>query len=237
MDSLDALALNRTPTPARPLPGLTVLLVEDSRFASEALRLICLRSGARIRRADTMAHARRHLSVYRPGCVIVDLGLPDGSGTDLIAEMAGATPRIDIILGTSGDPDARPRALAAGADGFLDKPVHSVARFQALVLGLLPPDRRPAGPRPVGDDLVEPDAVAYRDDLLIAAGALAGPDGPEIDYVTQFLAGIARSAGDAPLLAAVQALAATRRTSPARRDGLGRLSQMVKARLVPTTPL
>lgn len=237
MDSLDALALNRTPTPAHPLLGLTVLLVEDSRFASEALRLICMRSGARIRRADTLAHARRHLAVYRPGCVIVDLGLPDGSGTDLIAELAAGSPRIDIILGTSGDPDARSQAMSAGADGFLDKPVSSVAMFQAQVLGLMPADRRPHGPRKLTDDYVEPDAIAYRDDLLIAAGVLAGPDGPEIDYVTRFLAGIARSAGDAPLLAAVQALADTRRTTPARRDGLGRLSQMVKARLVPTSPL
>ena len=114
----DTLPMWRMALPGRPLTGLTVLVVEDSRFASEAVRLLCLRSGARIRRADCLRSAERHLRTYRPAVVIVDLGLPDGDGAGLIRQIASAEPRVPVVLGLSGDPDGRNAAMSAGADGF-----------------------------------------------------------------------------------------------------------------------
>jgi hypothetical protein len=62
MDTIDPFSPNLpAPTVNRSLLGLTVLVIEDSNFACEAMRLLCLRSGARIRRADSLRSARQHL--------------------------------------------------------------------------------------------------------------------------------------------------------------------------------
>jgi CheY-like chemotaxis protein len=79
------------------LQGVTILAVEDSRFACEALRLIARRAGARLRRAETMAAARDHLRVYRPDVVLIDLGLPDGRGDALIRDLAQGPRRPSVV--------------------------------------------------------------------------------------------------------------------------------------------
>lgn len=189
MDDLDDFMTLRPPTARRPLFGLTVLVVEDSRFACEAVRLLCLRSGARIRRADSLEHAQKHLNVYRPAVLIVDVGLPDGSGLALIESCAKAHPRIDVILGTSGDEDMHGPVMTAGANGFMAKPIASLSTFQSSILMHLPPDRQPTGPRLVSDEIVHPDILAYHDDLSHVANVIETGHGTEsVGYVTQFFA-------------------------------------------------
>lgn len=238
MDGQHDTILRQAPTARRPLLGLTVLVVEDSRFASEAIRLMCLRSGARIRRADSIEAARRHLAIYRPSVLLVDLGLPDGSGLELIAGLAGAMPRIDIILGTSGDSDLGDRVLAAGADGFIPKPVDSLLAFQNEILRHLPADRQPPAPRLVTDEVICPDPIAYHDDLNHIAQVLRSADGDQtLDYVTQFLGGIARSAQDHDLDAAVTKLTVLRNKGRNPAQGVAALSDMVQARLAAAGPI
>ncbi|HHY02212.1 MAG TPA: response regulator, partial [Paracoccus sp.] len=215
--------------PGRPLTGLTVLVVEDSRFASEAVRLLCLRSGARIRRADCLRTAARHLQIYRPGVAIVDMGLPDGDGAQLIATLAGLVP---VVLGMSGDPDTEAGAMAAGASGFLAKPVESLALFQHMILSNLPAEARPMGPRAVPCETLRPDASALQDDLAHVADVLASAsDTRAIDYIVRFLAGVARSARDEPLEQAAAALARDHSAGRALAADLARISGLVQDRL------
>lgn len=232
MDDLNLLAISKKPTPNRPLLGLTVLVVEDSRFACEAMRLMCLRSGARIRRADCLASARRHLQVYRPSAVIVDMGLPDGSGLELIEELSRSEPRVSVLLGLSGDEGTEAHALAAGADGFMAKPLGSLADFQHAVLSALPVEKQPVGPRVVSSEEVDPDPIAFRDDISHVASLLDDhEDGPMLDYVAQFLGGVARSAEDAPLAEAAQDLANRCETGATTRAKVSELMNLLKDRL------
>ncbi|NBC95908.1 MAG: response regulator [Deinococcus-Thermus bacterium] len=237
-DDLTRLRFARKPTAAQPLMGLTILAVEDSRFACEALRLLAMRSGARLRRADSLAAARRHLSVYRPNVAIVDLGLPDGNGADLIADISSADVAPFSVLGISGDPGREAEARTAGADGFIEKPVGGLAAFQAAILAVLPDQAHAAGPRAVASDEIVPDALALKDDLAHADEVLAeGGARGGIDYAAQFVASVARAAKDAPLAEAAQRLARSRADGGRTEEARGHLHRIVRQRLAETRPI
>ena len=99
--------------------GGTLLLVEDSRLTADYIRLLFRGAAGRLRRADCLLSARRHIALYTPDAAIIDLGLPDGSGLDLISEMARRLPRTKLIIATSGDPDREEDALLAGGRPLL----------------------------------------------------------------------------------------------------------------------
>ena len=207
-DLSDDFMTARRPTADRPLLGQTVLVVDDSRHAGESVRLMCLRGGARIRRADSLRAAARHLKSYRPSIVIVDLGLPDGSGLSLISQLAAATPRVPALLALSGDPALAQSAIDAGADSFVEKPFGSISAFHATLLASLPREARPMGPRLLSDERVEPDRNALLDDLALIADLLdPAADRGTIAYAVSFARGICRSVGDPELLVAVDAVA------------------------------
>ena len=237
MDDLTQFHPLSTPTAQRPLLGLTILAVEDSRFACEALRLMCLKSGARIRRADCLAAARRHLKLYRPSLAIVDIGLPDGSGLDLIHDLPNQNPGYFGTLATSGDDGWAPSALRAGAAGFLHKPIASLFEFQAMILKILPTNRRPTGPRQVSSDAVQPDQLALTDDLVLAAQKLArsGKDA-NFGYLSRFISGVAQSAGDRSLARAAQAIAPSSQVPRPSGEAIARLQAVLERRIAAAQP-
>jgi DNA-binding NarL/FixJ family response regulator len=72
--------------------------------------------------AGSLAEARKHAAAVRYDVVVLDLGLPDGNGVDLIGDVrefnAGAAV---LILSASLHPTNLERATEAGADEILDK--------------------------------------------------------------------------------------------------------------------
>lgn len=210
--------LNVLPSACR--RGTTVLLVEDSRLISDAIRLMFRDTGGRLRRAETLCRARRHLSLYTPDVAIIDLGLPDGSGLELIREAVRRQMRVPLIIAISGQPELEGAAYAAGADRFIPKPIVSVAEFRAAFASacfppLLPKPEHPATP---------PDPCALRDDLFHALNLLEGAkQGERNTYALQFIEGLGRTLQDTDLLDAIQL---------ARQgEGLRPLAQLVRRRL------
>ncbi len=188
----------------------TILVVEDSRLSADAIRLMLRGVGLRMRRADTLATALRHLSLYRPDAVLVDLGLPDGSGTTLIAAIRSSGIGAPHVVAMSGDPDLEGAARAAGADDFLAKPLGPLAAFLGALDPVLAPTCQPHCAKASAVPAPAPDALALRDDLVRAARMLRriGDDDVRdssahdtLGYVTRFLGGLAHHTGDSALRA------------------------------------
>lgn len=122
--------------------------------------------------------------------------------------------------------------MAAGADGFIEKPITSLGLFQSKILSLLPAERRPEGPRTVSMEEVFPDPIALQDDLAHVADVLEDrEDDRTLDYVAQFLSGVARSAKDAPLQNAAEALARKRAAGQPAMSEAAVLAGLVQDRL------
>lgn len=160
------------------------------------------------------------------------MGLPDGSGAELLAELSDTTPPISVLLATSGDTSMERDAIDAGARGFLAKPVHNLAQFQNAILEHLPAEDQPPGPRLINDDQITLDELALRDDFAHVEEVLAQQtDGKTLDYLAQFISGVAVSADDVDLVEAANALADDRAKGRSTRTDVERLSTMLRERM------
>ena len=72
--------------------------------------------------AGSLTEAREHAAGVRFDVAVLDLGLPDGNGADLISDLRGSNPDAAVlILSASLDPASLERATEAGASEIMDK--------------------------------------------------------------------------------------------------------------------
>lgn len=103
-----------------------ILAVEDEPRNAALLRAVLEPAGHRLVVAESLAAAREWLAAERPDLVLLDVGLPDGSGLDLARELraASATADVPILVASARVLAADQRAAAeAGASAFLAKPI------------------------------------------------------------------------------------------------------------------
>jgi CheY-like chemotaxis protein len=109
------------------LSGLKVLVVDDEADARSLLTAILLQSGAETKAAGSMSEALSLLNQWRPDVLVSDIGMPDGSGYDLIREIRKPSTKTSkvpaVALTAYARPEDRHRAISAGFENYVAKPV------------------------------------------------------------------------------------------------------------------
>jgi len=129
--------------------GETVLVVEDELAMRRLLRATLEAHGFRVVEAGSIADGRRAAAAESPALVILDLGLPDGDGVELVRSLREWTSVPTIVVSARDREADKVRALDAGADDYLTKPfgtgellarMRVALRHAAAIAGSPPPD-------------------------------------------------------------------------------------------------
>src|SRR6188508_844503 len=114
----------------------TILLVEDEESITTPLAEALERDGFRTEVAHTVADGLAKGRAVRPDLVLLDIGLPDGSGLDVCRELRATSSVPIIILSARGEEADRVVGLELGADDYVVKPFSArevIARVRAVL--------------------------------------------------------------------------------------------------------
>jgi len=102
--------------------GPKILLIEDEREIRRFLRVSLGSHGYRLVEADTGREGVIHAASQQPDLLILDLGLPDIDGMEVIRQVREWSQMPIVILSARGQEHEKVKALDAGADDYLTKP-------------------------------------------------------------------------------------------------------------------
>jgi len=121
--------------------GPRILVVDDEPQILRALRTSLRAAGYVVETADTAQGALAEAAMRPPDAVILDLILPDGTGTEVCRELRTWSTAPVILLSAVGDEHEKIAALDAGADDYVTKPVgidELLARLRASLRRVTP---------------------------------------------------------------------------------------------------
>ena len=136
---------DETPSGAQPLEGFNVMVVDDSDVQLEITAHLLKRLGAAVAAVDSGQQALARLAdpAWRCDAVLMDVQMPGMDGLEATRRIRTepGLKRLPVLALSAGSlPEERERALSAGMNAFITKPVDSQALLRALSeqLGLLP---------------------------------------------------------------------------------------------------
>jgi two-component system repressor protein LuxO len=137
-----------TQRPATP----ALLVIGDAAAQQGTWRGALTRAGHRLRMAAGAAEARIAFAETQAQVVVLDLGLRDGGGLQLMQDLLGERPETRVILiGPQGSVTQAVQAMRAGAQDYLAKPVDEARLLAAVQAALGPPRRKSPRPTQAGD--------------------------------------------------------------------------------------
>jgi two-component system KDP operon response regulator KdpE len=140
------------------MPEPVVVLIEDEPQIRRFLRVTLEGQGYRLFEAATGSDGLLEAATRQPEVVIVDLGLPDMDGLDVIRRLRDWTTVPIIVLSARGREEDKVSALDAGADDYVSKPFGAQELLARIRVAL----RHAAGARRGGDE-----ATVALDELVV----------------------------------------------------------------------
>ncbi len=126
-----------------------MLVIEDDQRIREVVATALVDAGHAVRTEGRGADGLTAVVDWQPDVVVLDLGLPDLDGADVLRMVRGVS-AVPVIVATARDDEAEVvRLLDAGADDYVVKP-YSAAQLDARIRAVL---RRGSSPSPDGGDL------------------------------------------------------------------------------------
>ncbi len=113
-----------------------ILIVEDDQAIQNILRMLFEANGFRVVVAGTAARGEHDAKLHRPDIVLIDLGLPDRDGLNVITDIRAWSPVPIIVLWARTAEGQRLAAFEKGADDYVIKPFSApelLARARAMV--------------------------------------------------------------------------------------------------------
>ncbi len=170
--------------------GSVVIVIEDDPQIRRFLRTTLPNHGYRLYEATTGSEGLREAETQKPDIIILDLGLPDLDGLEVIRRLREWTAVPILVLSARGQEHDKVLALDAGADDYVSKPfgiAELLARMRvALRHAARPGDRSDEAPMAIGEIQID---LVHRRVMLAGSEVHLTP----IEY--RLLAMLAKHAG------------------------------------------
>ena len=103
-------------------PAIHIVLIEDEKQIRRFLKMTLEAEGLRVHEAETGKQGLDEVRAHQPDMIILDLGLPDMDGIEVIRQLRSWTRLPILVLSARSEEAQKVNALDAGADDYLTKP-------------------------------------------------------------------------------------------------------------------